>query len=610
MQQTEKSTEEEEILAAITQEQPIQQALDKDYWLQLDLPVPLLIVFHQPEAALEVSSLVRGETSYLIVPARPDASDQAQIYIDELMKARAGKYGSFLLLDILFDASSSTDLQISYFQEKSQATVKALKEALSPFKTLYNTLTVSSHEVTKPTLPNLKLLKQTGSIWIQIRLPSMFARPQQEESYPVLLRNFRDLFSEALRQASYTFLRVQTTYEVTHPRTLGRTTVDDAFWEADKQLYEIERSFEFLMLVSAINLNSAWKKFKEEGYQKMPTFYYPILPVDPEERKHALYQVRIDDVHDPTLAFLLRDKRRELDKQLDMLRERGTEDFLYSSLRLYKSIDEKLLSLANMLLKEIPVEKTQKGTFSARQFASRVEEEFAYFQQQNPDFKSKIHLKSSIPGLMVSRGELYIPSKMILRDHRVDALIQHEVGTHVLTYYNGSQQPIQLLRLGLADYDELQEGLAVLSEYLTGGMDPLRMRLLAARVVVAYERMNHTPFRDTFALLTEKHKFHPRTAFNTVARIYQSGGFTKDLIYLRGFFKVLQHLRKGGSLEPLLMGKIAVKHIEVIQALRERGILHPPAIRPRYWFDDAAQQRLAELRKKNNVNDIVSEIAS
>ncbi|MEQ9441595.1 MAG: DUF1704 domain-containing protein [Cyclobacteriaceae bacterium] len=609
MQQTEESTEDQKILTAIAEEQPVQQALGQDYWLQLDLPIPMLIVFHQPKAPLEVSSLVRGESSYLIVPDAPDAMIPVQPYIAELMKERAGQYGSFLWLDIQFNESSSTDLQISYFQEKSQATVNALKEAFAPLKTLYNPLTISSHEVTKPTLPNLKLLKQTGSIWIQVLLPRMFARPQQAESYPVLLRNFRDRFSEALRQASYTFLRVQTTYEVTHPRTLGRTTVDDAFWEADRQLYEIERSFEFLMLVSAINVDSAWKKFKEGGYQKMPTFYYPILPVDPEERKHALYQVRIDDVHDPTLAFLLRDKRRELDKQLDMLRERGTEDFLYSSLRLYKSIDEKLLSLANLLLKEIPVRKTQKGTFSARQFASRVEEEFAYFQQQNPDFKSKIHLKSSIPGLMVSRGELYVPAKMHLRENRVNALIQHEVGTHVLTYYNGSQQPIQLLRLGLADYDELQEGLAVLSEYLTGGMDPLRMRLLAARVVVAYERMNHTPFRDTFALLTEKHKFHPRTAFNTVARIYQSGGFTKDLIYLRGFFKVLQHLRQGGSLEPLLMGKIAVKHIEVIQALRERGILQPPAIWPRYWFDDAAQQRLAGLREKSKIIDIVSEIA-
>lgn len=610
MQQTEKSIINDEILSAITQEESIQQELQEGYWLQLDLPIPVLIVFHQPEARLELSSLVRGESAYLIVPDAPRATKAIQPYIAELMKARAGRYNAFLLMDIRFAQSSSTDLQISYYHEKSHTVVDTLEEALAPLKSLYNSLSISSQEANKPPLPYLKLLNQTGSIWIQILLPRMFARPQQNESYPVLLRNFRDRFSEALRQASYTFLRVQTSYEVSHPRTLGRTTVDTSFWEADRQLYDIESSFEFLMLVSAINQDSAWQEFKKSGYRRMPVFYYPILPVDPEERKHALYQVKIDDVHDPNLAFLLRDKRRELDKQLDMLRERGTEDFLYSSIRLYKSIDEKLLSLANLLLREMPVRRNKAAAFSAQRFIGRAEEEFGYFQQQDPDFQSQIHLGSNIPGLMVSRGELYVPSQMRLRDERVEALIQHEVGTHVLTYYNGAQQPIQLLRLGLADYDELQEGLAVLSEYLMGGLDPLRMRLLAARVVVAYERMNHTPFGDAYALLVEKHKFSPLTAFGTVARIYQSGGFTKDLIYLRGFFKVLQHLRQGGSLEPLLMGKIAVKHIEVIEALRDRGILQRPAIWPRYWFDDRAQQRLAELRNKSTINDIVSEIAS
>lgn len=610
MHQSEQNVFEDEILNNIAAEQAVQRELQSGYRLQLDLPIPLLIVFHQPKARLELSSLVRGESSYLIVPDQADTLAPVQPYVDELIKARAGRYGSFLLLDIRFDHTTQSNLQISYYHEKSRATIDALEEALEPLKALYNALTITKQEVAQPDTPNVELLDRSGSIWIQVSLPRMFARPKRGEAYPVLLRNFRDRFSEALRQSLYTFLRVQTSYQITHPRTLGRTTVDDSFWKADRQLYEIEHSFEFLMLVSAINLDSAWQEFKKQGYQQVPTFYYPILPIDPEERKHALYEVAIDDVHDATLAFLLRDKRKELDKQLDMLQERGTEDFLYSSLRLYKSIDEKLLSLANLLLEEIPVIKTESATVSAQQFAARAEEEFTYLRQQDPTFRTKIHQKSDIPGLMVSRGELYIPENTRFRSSRIEPLVQHEIGTHVLTYYNGSQQPIHLLRLGLADYDELQEGLAVLSEYLSDGLDPLRMRLLAARVVTAYERMNHTSFQDTFALLTEQHQFHPRTAFDTVARIYQSGGFTKDLIYLRGFIKVWQHLRQGGSLEPLLVGKIAVKHIEVIQALQERGILIPPAVMPRYWFSATAQRRLREFREMSSIAEIVAKITS
>jgi len=610
MQQSSKDISKDEAVDRILAGEAVQSELQEGYWLQLDLPLPLLVVFHQPEARLELSSLVRGESSYLVVPDKPDALAPVQMYIDELIKTRASQYSSFLLLDIQFDASTRSDIQILHHHEKSHTTVNTLVEALKPLKALNNALSITPKEVQEIQSANAELLDQSGSIWIQVVLPRMFAHPQENESYPVLLRNFRDRFSKALRQALYTFLRVQTNYQITHPRTLGRTTVDDAFWQADRQLYEIEHSFRFLMLVSAINLNSAWDEFREGGYRSEPTFYYPILPIDPEERKHALYSIDIDAVYDPALAFLLRDKRKELDIQLDMLNERGSEDFLYSSIRLYKTIDEDLLQLARLILEEIPVRKVEPGSYSAHQFAERVEQEFDYFRQQKPEFQTKIHLGGAIPGLMVSRGELYIPDSLVLRKPRVEALIQHEVGTHVLTYYNGAQQPIQLLRLGLADYDELQEGLAVLTEYLIKGLDPLRMRLLAARVVVAYERMRHTPFQYTFALLTEQYGFHPHTAFSTVARIYQAGGFTKDLIYLRGFIQIWQHLQQGNSLEPLLMGKIALKHIDTIQALRERGILHPPAIKPRYWFDDDAQQQLNEFRNTTEITDIVKKIIS
>ena len=50
------------------------------------------------------------------------------------------------------------------------------------------------------------------------------------------------------------------------------------------------------------------------------------------------------------------------------------------------------------------------------------------------------------------------------------ALLQHEIGTHVVTHVNGSRQPLRLLGAGLAGYDETQEGLAVFAEYLVGGL--------------------------------------------------------------------------------------------------------------------------------------------
>ncbi len=86
---------------------------------------------------------------------------------------------------------------------------------------------------------------------------------------------------------------------------------------------------------------------------------------------------------------------------------------------------------------------------------------------------------------MVSQGNLLIGTHTKIPLSRVEALIQHEVGTHVLTYLNGRAQPFRQLYIGLAGYEELQEGLAVLSEYMVDGLSRPRLRLLAARVVAA-----------------------------------------------------------------------------------------------------------------------------
>ncbi len=86
-------------------------------------------------------------------------------------------------------------------------------------------------------------------------------------------------------------------------------------------------------------------------------------------------------------------------------------------------------------------------------------------------------------GLMVSGDQLLIGGRTRIPRRRVEALLQHEIGTHLITRYNGHHQPFRQLEVGLAGYDGFQEGLAVLAEYLVGGLSRFRMRVLAARVV-------------------------------------------------------------------------------------------------------------------------------
>ena len=72
---------------------------------------------------------------------------------------------------------------------------------------------------------------------------------------------------------------------------------------------------------------------------------------------------------------------------------------------------------------------------------------------------------------------------------------------HLLTYFNGSAQGLRLFRSGLAGYEGVQEGLAVLAEYLVGGMTIARLRLIAARVVACAAMLGGRVFRRNLPAL-------------------------------------------------------------------------------------------------------------
>ena len=112
-----------------------------------------------------------------------------------------------------------------------------------------------------------------------------------------------------------------------------------------------------------------------------------------------------------------------------------------------------------------------RGQLNATEFAKRAQQELGYYQQQCADFAATVSVRDDMyAGLMVSGDQLLIGGKTRVPRRRVDALLQHEIGTHLVTRYNGHHQPFQQLEVGLAGYDGLQEGLAVLAEYLVGGL--------------------------------------------------------------------------------------------------------------------------------------------
>lgn len=571
--------------------------------LNMDRKLPFLFVYRQPDGRDDAGTpqLIAGESSFLL--ARGAAPADVNTVVHALSAAGTAELGSFLVLELWAGPEDSRSFVVHAPHHEAQSTVQALCDGLRDLGTtpLQTDVVLRTGDERHPTdLPPLLEVQhcwETGCLLLGLEVPPLF-RAADGTVFPVFLRRMRGLLSPVLRQAAFEFARVQTTSGFESYRALGPRRFGDEVFDVDRELADIERSFDMLLLVSPVNSAEAWRAFRDRGFDREPDFHYRLLPFDPDLLKRRLYALELERIADPAMAFLLRDKREELDREITMLGERNTADFLLGSMRLYGRIDDMLLNVARGLLQQVREGDDEPGVdrVSADDFARLARAEIEHYRTAMPDISADVQVRPDLIGLLVSRGNLLIGDGLALRPGRVEALLHHEVGTHVLTWFNGSAQPLRQLCTGLAGYDELQEGLAVLSEYLAGGLDRTRLRVLAARVLAVHSVEDGADFMETFRLLTREHGFYAGTAFDIAERVHSAGGFTRDGIYLRGLIRLVEYLRADGELEPLYIGKLAARHVDIIGELAERGFLAPAPLVPRVLGLPDAARRLQALR--------------
>jgi uncharacterized protein (TIGR02421 family) len=364
----------------------------------------------------------------------------------------------------------------------------------------------------------------------------------------------------------------------------------------DAGLTEIGRELNLLLNITPVNAAEAWADFERSGFGTVPTLRLRPLEFEPDLVRRDLYNLEIENVTEPALHTLFRAKRDEIARQITALEDRDTPRFVYGALQLYGGVDPSLVSAAQELLEAIPAQAPGARSITAAGFAEAARAEFERYRAMYPDLPAHVEVRDDISELMVSFGRLLIPAAGAFRADRMEPLLHHEIGTHVVTYHNGARQPLSLLTIGLPGYDETQEGLAVLAEYLTGGLDPRRLRVLAARVVAIGKMLDGAGFMEIFESLRDEHRMPARTAWSIGIRVVVAGGCVKDAIYLRGITRILGALAAGSSLDVLFVGKLSLDHMPLIQELLDREVLHAPWIRPRWLDVPGAQERLAALR--------------
>ena len=367
--------------------------------------------------------------------------------------------------------------------------------------------------------------------------------------------------------------------------------------DVDAALLAIDAELDWLLALNPLGTDALWEEFDASGRTRVSALRYSEPVVDLEQLRRRLLALPVDRIESPLLAQVLGEKQVDLARTIELVRLRGTEGFIGASIELFGSVEPDLLDLARDILAGVRPGEPLEADIGVDAVVTAVEEEVAWYRERAPDFDLQVTVNADVGSLMmVSHGRLYLDADLRLPQARLQPLVQHEVGTHVITHYNGTRQPLRQLAVGLAQYDPLQEGLGVLAEYLAGYLPGERLRILAARVVAADMAIHHHGIPEIFSCLHDAHGFATDDAFDVAVRALRGGGLTKDAVYLRGLRDLLADLRDGGDYEFLFRGKFALAHRDVLAALADEGWVAPPALLPRYVRASGFERALGRCR--------------
>jgi uncharacterized protein (TIGR02421 family) len=374
--------------------------------------------------------------------------------------------------------------------------------------------------------------------------------------------------------------------------------------QVDRALADAASRFDFLTLVTPVNLDEERERFDRAGRERGPALEFRQTDLDASGLRRQLSRLPFHGIEDRDIHFILAGKHEEVEWQLAMVEARGEEDFLVRSMLHYGPVSAELHAMARRILREVSPGSSDGETAGADEVEDRARQELERYRRQDAAFEADIKAEEDQESLEAAEGDLIIPTDIQLRPRRLKALVHHEVGTHVLTYHNGAKQPLQVLRNGVADYDELQEALGVLAEFLDGGLTGTRLRNLAARVIAVRAVEDGADFMETYGAMNEL-DLGPVIAFNTAATVHACGGFSRSHIYLRGLMWLLRYLASGGELEPLYVGKIGPHQVPAVMRLRRAGFLRPPVLKPSYVQTESGTRKLERIRSGLSLVDLV-----
>lgn len=413
----------------------------------------------------------------------------------------------------------------------------------------------------------------SNTLVLATEVKKVFMDELKGQAFPVVIENISKGLKTAILENSKFFINVHSQIKVKRRSTLLNSDLQPELKKLDRQLFQLARNFEILGMINPVNIESEKRRFFKSNFSVNPVFKYRPLTLNPYDFKSKVYRLNVEAIDDIHIKQVYADIIDAYADKADMLANIGTEKFLYSSLRYFGKPSLQDIQNAQFLLycNELP-------NFENEEFIdiSEVRDHFAR-EGEKYGFNYKVDIVSNIASdvlVLNAKQTLQIKKAAKFTSSKLNALLNHEVGVHMVTTKNAQLQPLNFLRLGLPRNTYTQEGLAIMSEMLSGSLTVSRLHTLGLRVLAVDSLTNGNDFFTTYQNLLELYKPDPEKLYYLVTRVYRGGGFTKDYLYLRGFRRVLQMMAAGTNIDNLFLGKTTHHYLPVLNELVDRGILH------------------------------------
>lgn len=349
----------------------------------------------------------------------------------------------------------------------------------------------------------------------------------------------------------------------------------------DKKLYTISKQITILNNLKPNNIDSENKLFfKSQDYN--PQFTYNKINFDIIKLKKSLNLLKFDD---SLLGRILKKKRDEDFKKLQLLQNIGSEHFSRYAEKLFGFPDRDLIEYAwtHYLQKDTFEKEHPSKMLKLRSIIMAVKKRMDQY-----GFPYKIVIDRKLHTRILTSAINNVPTIIIKKNARftaeeLEGTLAHEIDSHMLRRQNAHEQKYKIFHTSFAGYRSAEEGLAMVNK------DRIyhnpRKYNTAALFVIATEIAQKSSFRDTYnELLTLG--LSEKSAWNITFKVKrgltdtsQPGSFPKYALYLKGKREILEFVERGGDLKKLYIGKIGIRDLKTITQLK--GV-KPPRYLPEY----------------------------